>query len=131
MKYYDNIEEKLCNELDKLDKKYAGDVEMSMQDLEMLRLLLSSAVKLDTHYAMMEEAEMDDDTEASGRRGDDGRMYSGRSYGMRGEEDGRSYRRARDSMGRFTSRDMGPMSGNYGYSGHYPEWMPPYYGGRY
>lgn len=125
MKYYDNIEEKLCNELDKLDKKYAGDTEMTMQDLEMLRLLLSSAVKLDTHYAMKEEAEMDDDMDASGRRGEDGRMYSGRSYGMRGEEDGRSYRRARDSMGRYTSRDMGPMSGTYA------PWMPPYYGGRY
>ena len=123
MKYYDNIEDKLCNELDKLDKKYAGDAEMTMQDLEMLRLLLSSAVKLDTHYAMKEEAEMDDDgMDASGER----RMSrTGRSYGMRGEEDGRSYRRARDSMGRYTSRDMMPMSG------HYPEWMPPYYGGRY
>ena len=125
MKYYDNIEDKLCNELDKLDKKYAGDTEMTMQDLEMLRLLLSSAVKLDTHYAMKEEAEMDEDMDTSGRRGDDGRMYSGRSYGMRGEEDGRSYRRARDSMGRYTSRDMGPMSGTYA------PWMPPYYGGRY
>lgn len=130
MKYYDNIEDKLCSELDKLDKKYAGEAEMSMQDLEMLRLLLSSAVKLDTHYAMKEEAEMgEEDKDGSGRRGSDGRMYSGRSYGMRGEEDGRSYRRARDSMGRYTSRDMGPMDG--GYSGHYPEWMPPYYGGRY
>lgn len=124
MKYYDNIEDKLCSELDKLDKKYAGDAEMSMQDLEMLRLLLSSAVKLDTHYAMKEEAEMDEeDNEVSGRRGNDGRMYSGRSYGMRGEEDGRSYRRGRDSMGRYTSRDMYP---GYEYSGHYPEWMPPY-----
>ena len=74
MKYYDNIEDKLCGELDNLDKKYAGDAEMSMQDLEMLRLLLSSAVKLDTHYAMKEEAAMDDDMDASGRRGDDGRM---------------------------------------------------------
>ena len=124
MKYYDNIEDKLCSELDKLDKKYAGDAEMSMQDLEMLRLLLSSAVKLDTHYAMKEEAEMDEeDNEVSGRRGNDGRMYSGRSYGMRGEEDGRSYRRSRDSMGRYTSRDMYP---SYEYSGPYPEWMPPY-----
>lgn len=124
MKYYDNIEDKLCSELDKLDKKYAGEVEMSMQDLEMLRLLLSSAVKLDTHYAMKEEAEMgEEDKEVSGRRGTDGRMYSGRSYAMRGEEDGRSYRRARDSMGRYTSRDMGYDGG---YSGHYPEWMPPY-----
>ena len=126
MKYYDHIEEKLCSELDKLDRKYAGDTEMSTQDLEMLRLLLSSAVKLDTHYAMKEEAEMNKaDMEASGRRGTDGRMYSGRGNGMRGEEDGQSYRRARDSMGRFISRDMMPMSGTY------PEWMPPYYGGRF
>ena len=121
MKRYENIDEALCREMDKLDKKYAGDIDMTIQDLEMIRLLFSSMVKSDTHYAMQEEREMDEDMEGSGRRGNDGRMYSGRgSYG-------RSYRRGRDSMGRYTSRDMGgDYSGDYGYSGHYPEWMPPY-----
>ena len=121
MKRYENIDEALCREMDKLDKKYAGDIDMTIQDLEMIRLLFSSMVKSDTHYAMQEEREMDEDMEGSGRRGNDGRMYSGRgSYG-------RSYRRGRDSMGRYTSRDMGgDYPGDYGYSGHYPEWMPPY-----
>lgn len=123
MKRYENIDEALCREMDKLDKKYAGDIDMTLQDLEMIRLLFSSMVKSDTHYAMQEEREMDEDMEGSGRRGNDGRMYSGRGGS------GRSYRRGRDAMGRYTSRDMGGYSGNDGYdgySGHYPEWMPPY-----
>lgn len=52
-------------------------------------------------------------------------MVKGQTYyAMKEEEerDGRSYaRRGRDAMGRYTSRDMD------GYSGHYPEWMPPAY----
>lgn len=113
MKRYENIDEALCREMDKLDKKYASDIEMSMQDLEMIRLIFSSMVKADTHYAMQEEKEWDeDDMSRSGRS----------SYGRGGMD--RSGRRGRDSMGRYTSMDMG-------YSGHYPEWMPPYYGGRY
>ena len=113
MKRYENIDDALCREMDKLDKKYANDTEMSMQDLEMIRLIFSSMVKADTHYAMQEEKELDeDDMSRSGRS----------SYGRGGD---RSYRRGRDSMGRYVSRDM------EGYSGHYPEWMPPYYGGRY
>lgn len=114
MKRYENVDKALCHEMDKLDKKYAGDVEMSMQDLEMIRLLLSSMVKSQTYYAMKEE----EDWDGMGGSGD-GRM----SRTM----DGRSYRRGRDAMGRYTSMDMGPVySGDYGYSGHYPEWMPPY-----
>lgn len=114
MKHFENIDEALCREMDKLDKKYASDVEMSMQDLEMIRLIFSSMVKSETYYAMQEDKEWDeDDMSRSGRS----------SYGRGGMD--RSGRRGRDSMGRFTSRDMG------GYSGGYPEWMPPYYGGRY
>ena len=112
MKRFENIEEALCREMDKLDKKYAGDVNMTPQDLETIRLLYSSMVKAQTYQAMQEEYDWDDDMDESGRRGSDGRMYSGRSY-----------RRGRDAMGRYTSRDMMP-----GYSGHMPEWMPPYYG---
>ena len=113
MKRYENIDSALCSELEKLDKKYAGEVEMTRQDLETIRLLLSAVLKAQTIEAMDEDREWEDeDMEGSGRRGSDGRMYSGRSY-----------RRGRDAMGRYTSRDMGP-----GYSGHMPEWMPPYYG---
>lgn len=109
MKRYENVDNALCNEMEKLDKKYASDIELSRQDLETIRLLYSSMVKAQTYHAMQDESELDDDMDESGRRGDDGRMYSGRSY-----------RRNRDRMGRYTSRDMD------GYSGRYPEWMPPY-----
>lgn len=112
MKTYENIDKALCREMEKLDKKYAGDVEMSRTDLETIRLLRSAMLKGQTIEAMEEDREWDDDMDESGRRGNDGRMYSGRSY-----------RRGRDAMGRYTSRDM--YSGD-GYSGHYPEWMPPY-----
>lgn len=109
MKRYENVDDALCREMEKLDKKYgAGDVEMSLQDLEMIRLLYSSMVKAETYQAMLEESGEYDEDEMSGRG------YSGR---------GRSYARRRDSMGRYM------RSGDYGYSGHYP--MYPYYPGRY
>ena len=54
----------------------------------------------------------------------------GRSYrNGRGGGSGRSYaRRGRDSMGRFTSREMGPGGYSGYYSGEYSgmPWMPPY-----
>ena len=103
MKRYEHVDEALCREMEKLDKKYAGNVDMTMQDLEMIRLLYSSMVKSQTYHAMQEEREWED-KDASG------------SF----------YRRGRDSMGRYTSRDMMP-----GYSGHYPEWTPQYFGSRY
>ena len=101
MKRYEHLAEAMCNELEKLDKKYASDVpEMSVQDAEKVDLLYHALKSAATYYAMKEAEEWDDD-EKSGRGG-------------------RSYRRGRDSMGRYTSRDMD-------YSGHYPEWMPPMY----
>ena len=114
MKRYENLEKAMCRELEKLDKKYAGDVpEMSVQEVERADVLFHAMKSAETYYAMTEWD--DEETETSGRRGNDGRMYSGN----------RSYRRGRDSMGRYTSRDMAP--GYDGYSGHYPEWMPPMY----
>ena len=105
MKYYENLEKALCRELERLDKKYSTDVpEMAVQDVERADVLFHALKSAETFYAMKDATE---DMDASGRRGDDGRMYSGR--------------RGRDAMGRYTSRDM------YGYSGHYPEWMPPMY----
>ena len=62
----------------------------------------------ETFYAMKDADEWEMDAHS-------GRCYSGR-------DGDRSYRRGRDSMGRYTIRDMGPDM-----SGHYPEWMPPYY----
>ena len=56
---------------------------------------------IDTIHAMEEYGEEDEDNDCSGTymRG------GGRSY--RGSYDGYSYRRGRDSMGRYTSRDYG------------------------
>ena len=104
MKRYENLEEMMCQELDKLDKKYASEqTEMSVQDAEKIDLLYHALKSAETYYAM-KDAEWED-KDASGR----------------------SYRRGRDSMGRYTSRDMN------GYSGHYPpmyERYPSYdYGG--
>ena len=105
MKRYENLKEALCKELEKLDKKYAGEPgEMSAQDAEKADMLYHALKSAATYYAMKDAAEWEE-KDASGR----------------------SYRRGRDAMGRYVSRDMG-YSGRYddGYSGHYPEWMPPY-----
>lgn len=108
MKRYENLEKSLCKELELLNDRYANNPrEMAMEDVEKADLLYHALKSAATYHAMKDAEEWD--KEESGRRGDDGRMYSGSSY-----------RRGRDSMGRYTSRDMD------GYSGHYPEWMPPY-----
>ena len=121
MKHYENLEEAMCKELDMLDKKYASNPgEMEMKDVEKADILYHALKSAATYHAMKDAEEWEeDDMEGSG----EGRMSrGGRSYGRGGMD--RSYRRGRDSMGRYTSRDMG---GDYGYSGHYPEWMPQMY----
>ena len=100
MKHYENLEEAMCKELETLDKKYAGHPgEMTVQDVEKADVLYHALKSAATYHAM-KDAEGWEDKDASGR----------------------SYRRGRDSMGRYTSREM-----DGGYSGHYPEWMPPMY----
>ena len=104
MKYYENLEKAMCRELEKLDKKYDGDVpEMSVQDVERADVLYHALKSAETYYAM-KDAEWEDN-----------------------DASGRSYRRGRDSMGRYVSRDMD------GYSGHYPPMYDRYpsydYGG--
>ena len=111
MEHYEHLEKAMCKELDKLDKKYAGDLpEMTVQDVEKADVLYHALKSAATYHAMKDADEWSD--EGSGYRGG----YSGRG-GM-----DRSYRRGRDAMGRYTSREMYPGEG----SGHYPEWMPPY-----
>ena len=112
MSHYENLEKAMCKELDKLDKKYMNDVpEMSVQDVERADILYHALKSAETYHAMKDAGEWEED----GMEG---------SSAYRG---GRSYARRRDAMGRYTSRDMGGYSGD-GWSGHYPEWMPPYYG---
>lgn len=109
MKEYRNLEEAMCKELEKLDKKYGGEVEeMSVQDAEKADLLYHALKSAATYSAMQESYN----------------MGSGRSYRESSRDE--SYARGRDSMGRYSSRGMGGYSGE-GYSGHYPEWMPPMY----
>ena len=107
MKRYENLEESMCRELEKLDKKYAGETaEMSVQDAQKIDMLYHALKSAATYYAM-KDAEGWEDKDASGR----------------------SYRRGRDAMGRYTSRDMGRDGSGYSgeYSGRYP--MMPMYGG--
>lgn len=102
MKRFENVDSALCREMEKLDRKYgSSDSELSQQDLETIRLLYSAMTKAQTYYAMKEADEWEE-KEASGR----------------------SYRRGRDAMGRYVSRDMGIHDGDY--SGHYPDWRPMY-----
>ena len=109
MKHHENLEQAMCRELEMLDKKYASEQgEMSTADVEKADILYHALKSAATYYAMKDADEWDEDDSRSGRS----------SYG-RGMD--RSYRRGRDSMGRYTSRDMD------GYSGHYPDWMPPMY----
>ena len=98
MNRHEVLESAMCKELDKLEDKYKGGVEMSLDDLKKLDLLYHTLKSKATYDAMTEANE----------------------YGYEG---GMSGRRGRDSMGRYVSRDMGP-----GYSGHYPPYdpyMPP------
>lgn len=106
-KHYENLEEALCRELEKLDKKYGNETsEIAVQDVEKADLLYHALKSAATYHAM-KDSEGWEEKDASGR----------------------SYRRGRDSMGRYVSRDMRP---DYdGWSGHYPDMMPPYYPGRY
>lgn len=123
-KHYENLEEAMCKELEMLDKKYAAEAgEMSVGDVEKADKLYHALKSAATYHAMKDAEEWEDDEEddASGN----GRNYRGRGYGgryMGGYAGGRSYRRGRDSMGRYTSRDMYPeeMSERYDMYPRYP-----------
>ena len=107
---YEHLEKAMCKELEKLDKKYTADMEMTEQDAEHARKLYHALKCAETYYAM-KDAEDEDEGEYSG-------------YYRRGG--GRSYRRGRDMRtGRYISRDDG-------YSGHYPmEYIDPMWDRRY
>ena len=100
MDRYYNLEEAMCKELEKLDKKYGGEAgEMTPTDAERADMLYHALKSAETYHAMKDAGEWEEE--------------SGRSYrGNRGGN-GRSYAQRRDSMGRYTSRDMDGMSGHY------------------
>ena len=106
MKRYEHLDEAMCRELEKLDKKYASEAaDMSMQDAELAEVMYHALKCGETYYAMKEAQE------------DERGYMDERSY-----RDGRSYARRRESMGRY-SGDMGG-----GYSGHYPMMYPENFG---
>ena len=108
---YEHLEKALCKELEKLDKKYSADVEMTEQDAERADRLYHALKSAETYHAMKDA-------------GEEGEEYS-RSY--RGPRGG-SYARGRSPYtGRYVSREMGD-----GYSGHYPmDYIDPYWDRRY
>ena len=116
MKRYEDLDKALCKELEKLNKKYMGDVpEMSAQDVERADTLYHALKSAETFYAMV-DAEGEEDEGSSGR---------GRGY---------SYARYRSpSTGRYVSRDgwSGRYPGEYGYSGWHPmEYIDPHWDRR-
>ncbi|MBO6268472.1 MAG: hypothetical protein J6N19_04945 [Clostridium sp.] len=55
MSEYRNLEEALCRELEKLDKKYAGDTEMTETDVERARKLYHALKSAEGYRAMVED----------------------------------------------------------------------------
>ena len=87
-KRYEHLEKALCNELEKLDKKYSADIEMSEADAERADMLYHALKSAETYYAMVDAG--DEDGESS------------RSHGS-------PYARTRESRtGRYMPREMEP-----------------------
>ena len=121
---YEHLDKALCKELEKLDKKFMADVEMSETDLERAKDLRKALYYGEVYSTMKEESEWGDEEGEEGYSGEGRSMRrGGRSYG------GNSYRRGRDMRaGRYISRGMD----DYGYSGHYPmEYIDPLWDRRY
>lgn len=112
----------MCKELEKLDKKYRGDVaEMNVQDLERADKLYHALKSAETYYAMSESTD------------ESGEGMSGEGGGSRGR--GYSYARYRSPRtGRYMSGDGDwPDHSGYpgGYSGRYPmPYIDPYWDRR-
>ena len=131
MERYEHLEKALCKELEKLDKKYTTEVEMTEQDAERADKLYHALKSAATYHAMKEEEEWE------GEEGEDGYSGEGRSNRRGGRSSrGGSYRggggsyaqRRSPYTGRFMSREMG----GGGYSGGYPmEFIDLYWDRRY
>ena len=123
---FEHLEKAMCKELEKLDKKYTADVEMSEQDAERARKLYHALKCAETYHAMKDADEWD---EQEGEEGYSGEGRSNRRGGGRSNRGG-SYRRGRDMRtGRYINRGMDEYSG---YSGHYPmEFIDPMWDRRY
>lgn len=103
-KRFENLEHVMCKELDKLNKKYANEEELTSQDAERVRTLFHALKSAETYYAMV-------GAEDSEERG--GNMSGARYRGP--------------MMGRLISRGYPEDR----YSGHYPaEYIDPYWDRR-
>ena len=122
MERYENLKKALCKELEKLDKKYGGDVgEMNPADLENADKIFHALKSAETYYAMAEAGE----EEEYGGEGNSMRRGRSRNRSYDDSYEGGSYARGRDRRGRYTSREGG-------YSGRYPmEYMDPYWDRMY
>lgn len=107
MEHYKNLEKAMCKELEKLDRKYTSDTEMTDQDAERADKLYHALKCAATYHAMKDAEEWEEEETRSFRNG-------------------RSYARTRDlRTGRYISRDPG-------YSAHYPmEYIDPYWDRHY
>lgn len=117
-KRFENLENAMCKELEKLDKKYSTTTEMAEADAKLADMLYHALKSAETYHAMADAREEEDEMS-----GEDGRSMRGSSYAR--------MRNMRN--GRYMSRGMGGYSGRYddGYSGYYPmDGMGPYWGGR-
>lgn len=127
MDRYEHLDKAMCKELEKLDKKYTADVEMTEQELERADMLYHALKSAETYYAMKEADEMDEEESEGGYSGEGRSMRrTGRSYRRGSYNDGMSYARGRDMRtGRYISRDDG-------YSGHWNpmEYIDPMYWDR-
>lgn len=111
MDRYKNLEKSLCRELERLDSKYNGDMEMNEEDVRRADLLYHALKSAETYHAMKDSEEEDE------------RSYRGRSYAGNGN----SYARGRDMRtGRYISRDMDYSGGRYPM-----EYIDPYWDRRY
>ena len=115
-KRYENLEKIMCEELERLDKKYASQPgEMNIEDAKKADMLYHALKSAETYHAMHDAQDEWEDEES----GADGRYRDGR---------GRSYAQRRDPR---TGRYMR----SYGYpdwpSGRYPmEYIDPYWDRR-
>lgn len=125
MKVYYEIQDMLEDEL----KKYCKQESISSSDVEDIYRMIDIVKDITTIEAMKRAEEEGYSRDYSYNSYDD---YSYARRGRDGDGDGRysednSYRRGRDSMGRYTSRDRGSSYRNSyrdgGYSGHTKEQM--------
>lgn len=122
---FEHLENKLDQELRNLNEKYRQGAEMTEGDLKKADMLAHTAKCLMAYEKMLSETNGQPEYyQGNSYQGNNsymsGNSYTGNSYMGNSYADGNSY--ARDSMGRYASRDMAPMSGHYPMIPGEPRW---------